>query len=392
MSDFRMTWCSGLVLAMLLIAGCATVTSPPWPDPVRLAGSHPIMIDPAAIHFGKGFGREAPQAQDLFLATMGRLVPARDAASGESGSVRDLQIDISYSRSGAGSVFVGIFSTFVPFMPLKRSRRSAQCHIQYVLEDAQGGNKSFVFDDPIVGTYRGWSWMRIISSSHLKAALRTQAVENAAKLLVADLSAKYSGATPVFQNASDVAATPVTRNKKTRHREAKSAPVPAATSVVARASEPAAKEPPLCAIITFEAKPGIGREDVLRLRNKLEDEFDKKSQYKISDRLDMPQVLRAGEIVPASSLDVAIETGKALKVQYVIYGAVSKIGRVVTVDAYLVNVEKGITESKVSLDGEGDNAQVLLNTMGDVAKRLSDSVRATSVPASDGKQIRDGGK
>lgn len=356
---------SCVVLPALLVSGCATVKSPPKPDPVYAAGSPSIRMDQEVIHFGKGFGREQRLALKSFLATVNRLVPARSIPSDTSACVRDVRIDISCDRSSAGQVVLTIASTVIPFLAFVPGRRGAEYSIIYTLEDAQGKRSSFAFRDTLSGAYYGWSFTRVSAAGKLQRAQRRQAAQNAAKLLVQDLCCQRKGAPLAFQRVSEPAALPpvVPRVRPARPVRAVSAGVPAAAL------------PPLCAIITFEAKAGVGRDDVVRLRDKLEDEFGKRTEYEVSERLDMPQVLRAGALTPASSMDVAIETGKALKVQYVIYGAVSKSGNRITVDAYLVNVDKGVTESKVSLDGQGENAQVLLDTMGEVAKSLSGKVK-----------------
>ena len=350
-----------VALPLLMLSGCVTVTSPPSPDPVQPIELPPLKIDQESIHLGSGFGREDLQYRESFLATLNRLIPVQYAPAKGSCCVRDVQIDISYSKISVGQVMVGIFSTVVPILPLVKSKRIAECRVSYTFEDALGQRSTATFIDSITGSYYGWSLTRLASVRNLQKAQRNQAVQNAAKLLVGDLRSKSTSPAPVLPGIGNATVAPAPPVKEMPH------------VVAPPVSEPVVPAGPSCAILNFEAGPGINADEVILLCNRLEDEFRKMGRYKITNRLDMPQVKKDGELMAASSLDVAIMAGKALKVQYVVYGGVRKMEKHVTVDAYLVNVDTGITESRVSRDGLGSNAQGLLDAMSEVVRRLSGS-------------------
>jgi len=136
---------------------------------------------------------------------------------------------------------------------------------------------------------------------------------------------------------------------------------------------PASAAKSTCAVLTFDAKGGVTKEEASLLSDRFAIEFDRLGQFTLISRAKMAEVLDLNQSATSayfSGADGAIQAGKLLAVQYMVYGSVGRIGTLFTVNAYLVNVESGATEKTAITDQRGAIEDLLTSAMGRTARSL----------------------
>lgn len=146
----------------------------------------------------------------------------------------------------------------------------------------------------------------------------------------------------------------------------------------------AGDDKPACAILTFDAKGGISREESALLTDRFAIEFDKLKTYTLVNRSKMTDILKLQQFSKmdnCTATECAVEAGQLLGVKYMIYGSLGKIGNMYTVNTYLVNVGTGATEKTATTDTRGSIEDLLTEAMGSNAKELVTGVKGTAKPA-----------
>lgn len=138
------------------------------------------------------------------------------------------------------------------------------------------------------------------------------------------------------------------------------------------AARPAAGRP-TCAVLTFDAKGGITKEEASLLSDRFAIELDRLEAFTLISRAKMSEVLDLNQFSTsafASSAQGALEAGKLLAVQYMVYGSIGRIGSLYTVNVYLINVESGATEKTGIIDQAGAIENLLTSGMNRAARAL----------------------
>jgi hypothetical protein len=130
---------------------------------------------------------------------------------------------------------------------------------------------------------------------------------------------------------------------------------------------------PTCAVLTFDAKGGVSRDEAFLLSDRFAIELDKTGVYTLTPRGKQAEVLQEQKFSRSdncSATDCAIEAGKLLGAQFMVYGSVGKIGSVYTVNVYLINVESGVSEKSATVDQRGVVEDLLMIGMAESTRRL----------------------
>ncbi|MEI6809785.1 MAG: LamG-like jellyroll fold domain-containing protein [bacterium] len=128
-----------------------------------------------------------------------------------------------------------------------------------------------------------------------------------------------------------------------------------------------------CAVLTFDVKGGISAEECALLTDRFMVEFDKIGQFTLLPRSKMSEVLKMQEFSRSencSATECAVEAGKLLSVQYMVYGSIGKFGSMYTLNTFMVNVESGATEKRATTDHEGRLEDLLKLAMRQNAQQL----------------------
>ncbi len=140
-----------------------------------------------------------------------------------------------------------------------------------------------------------------------------------------------------------------------------------------------AAEQPTCAVLLFDAKAGISRDEAEFLTERFAIEFGKRDAYQLISRSKMNEVLELQKFARTdncSAAECAIEAGKLLSAQFMVYGSLGKIGGTYSVNAALVSIETGKITSQASVDVKGDLDELLSSGMLLVARRLAGGTSA----------------
>ena len=126
-----------------------------------------------------------------------------------------------------------------------------------------------------------------------------------------------------------------------------------------------------CAVLTFSAKEGVSEGVAALLTDRFTVEMDELGEYKVLNRSKMKEILQLNSIPDVCvNASCAVEAGKMLAVQYLVYGTVGKVGTMYTVNGFLVNVETSETAKSKTIDQEGEVTKMLKPGMANLARGL----------------------
>lgn len=125
------------------------------------------------------------------------------------------------------------------------------------------------------------------------------------------------------------------------------------------------------AILTFDARSGLSFEEVALLADRFAVEMARLKVYRLVGRSKMTEILAEQEFSSSCSvLECAVEAGRMLGVQYMIYGSIGKLGSLFTINVYLASVETGGVLASATLDQAGEIEFLLTEGMGSAASKL----------------------
>ncbi|MEI6971580.1 MAG: SUMF1/EgtB/PvdO family nonheme iron enzyme [bacterium] len=143
-----------------------------------------------------------------------------------------------------------------------------------------------------------------------------------------------------------------------------------APAISAVAAEPGK---PTCAVLTFDAKGGISKEEVSLLTDRFAYELGKIGGYTLVNRAKMKEVFdlqKWSRSENCSATECAVEAGQMLGVQYMVYGSVGKIGSLYTINTCLMSIETGGSQKNASTDHEGRIEDLLKVVMANNVREL----------------------
>ena len=134
---------------------------------------------------------------------------------------------------------------------------------------------------------------------------------------------------------------------------------------------PAADKLPGCAVMTFEAKNGVSKEESAVLADGLESELIELKLYRMVSRANLTKVLEAQKIsLECAGTECAIEAGKIASIEFVVFGSIGKVGETYSLVANLANVETGVIEKTAKVTQSGKIDQLLIAGVAQAAKKL----------------------
>ena len=108
------------------------------------------------------------------------------------------------------------------------------------------------------------------------------------------------------------------------------------------------------AVLTFDVRGGVSANEVATFADRFEVEFAKANVQRPVSRSKMKEVLDLQKFsASCGNAECAIEAGQLLNVEYMIYGSVSRITRLSTVNVYMTSVERGEVVVSAAVDYEG---------------------------------------
>lgn len=132
------------------------------------------------------------------------------------------------------------------------------------------------------------------------------------------------------------------------------------------AAEEKLKTLPTCAILTFEAKVGIDQDQSEFLSDRFAGIFDQIGLYRVVARSEVKRILDEQEFQASgscSAAECAIEAGQMLGAQYMVYGTMGRVGKVYSINSYIIDVETGARVSSAITDHRGDIEGALTQLM-----------------------------
>jgi TolB-like protein len=144
-----------------------------------------------------------------------------------------------------------------------------------------------------------------------------------------------------------------------------------ATSAIAQ--EPAAQANPTIAVLNFDVQQGVTAEEGRLLSDRMAIEIDKTGKFTLINREKMGEQLALGEfsrLNSCSASECAVEAGRILGANYMIYGSVGRIGNTYSMHTYLISVESGATLQSASSDAIFSLEKLLTQGVADNAGKL----------------------
>lgn len=135
-----------------------------------------------------------------------------------------------------------------------------------------------------------------------------------------------------------------------------------------------AVELPACAVLSFDARAGINRDEASLLTDRFAIEFDKLGKYTLVNRSKTTEILELQNFSRSENCvasECAVEAGRLLGVRFMVYGSLGKLGQMYTLNTYLVDVESGATIASATSDHRGDIEELLTDVMPENAARLA---------------------
>ncbi|MEI6971588.1 MAG: hypothetical protein WCL44_08725, partial [bacterium] len=134
---------------------------------------------------------------------------------------------------------------------------------------------------------------------------------------------------------------------------------------------------PTCAILTFDALEGVTPGESRILSDRFCVELDRYRTFRLMSRSKMGEVLKLQAFSRSencSATECAVEAGKMLSVELMVYGSVGKIGALYSLNAYVVSVESGETKKSVTVDQRGGIEETLTAGVAALARKLVGTV------------------
>ena len=135
-----------------------------------------------------------------------------------------------------------------------------------------------------------------------------------------------------------------------------------------------AEDPPTCAVATFEARGGISADEAATLSDCLESELIRLDKYHMVARAQMPEIVKAQELsLACADTACAIELGRSLSAQYIVFGSVSRVGSTFVLLSTLANVETAALERTARFEQTGSVDELLKAGIPAIARQLVDA-------------------
>jgi hypothetical protein len=132
-----------------------------------------------------------------------------------------------------------------------------------------------------------------------------------------------------------------------------------------------AQKKPTCAVATFEARGGVTPDEAAILCDWFESEVIGLDRYTLVTRARMEEILKAQKVsLICNDATCAVEMGKILAAQYIIFGAIGKVGSSYVVIATLANVETAELERTARYEQEGHINELLKYGIPATARKL----------------------
>jgi len=129
------------------------------------------------------------------------------------------------------------------------------------------------------------------------------------------------------------------------------------------------------AILTFDSRAGVSVDQVALLADRFAVELGRIDVYKVISRSKMKEVLEEQKFsVDCSSAECAVEAGKLLSAEYMIYGSIGRIGSLFTINVYIASVETGGIAGEATVDYTGQIEGLLTEGMPQAVRNLLDAV------------------
>lgn len=141
---------------------------------------------------------------------------------------------------------------------------------------------------------------------------------------------------------------------------------------------------PTCAVLTYDPRGGISDDEIRIFSDRIAIELDHLDRFTLVPRSKMSEILEEQKFSRSEDCtvsDCAIEAGRLLGVRYMIYGSIGRIGRLFTINSYMIDVESGAAVLTANTDYVGEKEQLLVEGMRSNVESLLDGKKQANVPA-----------
>lgn len=144
------------------------------------------------------------------------------------------------------------------------------------------------------------------------------------------------------------------------------------------------RQKPTCAILTFDARAGVSTLESESLSDRFAAEFERLGRFTIVARSKTREVLEEQKFQGSDSCaasECAIEAGRLLGVRCMVYGTITRLGSLFSVNSFIVDVETGANIRNATTDLRVDIEEMLTSGMRQNAMALLGMKPAPTVPA-----------
>jgi len=126
------------------------------------------------------------------------------------------------------------------------------------------------------------------------------------------------------------------------------------------------------AIVNFKSE-GVTNQESRALTGRLASELHRTGKFIVLEREMLDKILEEQkfQLSGCTTNECLVEIGRLANVQKIVGGNVSKVGKVFSVDAKMVDVETGIIIATALYDYQGDIGELMIQGMKEIAKQLS---------------------
>ena len=138
------------------------------------------------------------------------------------------------------------------------------------------------------------------------------------------------------------------------------------------------------AVMDFDARGGITKEDAASLSDAFQAELVETNEFTVVDRNRIKSILQEQgfqQSEACSQVECLVEAGKILKVEKMFAGTIGKVGRIYTVNIQLIDVATAEIVQNKSKQHSGDIEELLTDIVPKIAAEMASSLTGKDIEA-----------
>ena len=158
----------------------------------------------------------------------------------------------------------------------------------------------------------------------------------------------------------------------------------AAPAAFSQQKKPAEKKKQNIAVMDFDARGGISKEDAASLSDAFQAQLVETNEFVVVDRNRIRAILNEQgfqQSEACSQVECLVEAGKILKVEKMFAGTIGKVGKIFTVNIQLINVATAEIISNKSKQHSGAIEELLTEVVPNIAAEMASALIGKDVEA-----------